>query len=154
MTHATYWINRRTHLTGAAVPAPMEPDGESGVELSLVGSVSAGQPIDASEEQEQIRVPPQMARHNSYALRVRGHSMVEDQIADGDIIIVEQRQSAENGEIVVALIHGEQVTLKRFFVEANSIRLQPATTDMAPIHVPPEAIQILGVVTGLVRMGD
>jgi repressor LexA len=71
-----------------------------------------------------------MVRKNSYALRVRGHSMTDDQIQDGDIIIVEKRQTAENGETVVALIKGEQVTLKRFYVEPDGIRLQPANPEM------------------------
>jgi repressor LexA len=79
-----------------------------------LGYVSAGRPVETPEEQETIRVPSHMTRKASYALRVRGHSMIDDQIQDGDIIVIEQRQTAENGETVVALINGHQVTLKRF----------------------------------------
>jgi repressor LexA len=95
-----------------------------------------------------------MVRKNSYALRVRGHSMTDDQIQDGDIIIVEKRQTAENGETVVALIKGEQVTLKRFYVEPDGIRLQPANPEMAPIVLRHDEIEILGIVSGVVRMTD
>lgn len=150
MTAPIYLINRRTHLTWTPVSAPSES--EAGVALPLLGWVSAGQPIDAAEEHETIRVPPPMARQASFALRVRGQSMVEDRIEDGDIIVVERRQTAENGDTVVALIHGEQVTLKRFYAETDRIRLQPANPEVAPLALSPAEIQILGVVTGLVRI--
>ena len=93
-----------------------------------------------------------MARKASYALRVRGHSMTDDQIQDGDIIIVEQRQTAENGETVVALINGERVTLKRFYIEPDGIRLQPANPEMEPIYLGHDELEILGIVTGVVRV--
>jgi repressor LexA len=94
-----------------------------------------------------------MVRKNSYALRVRGHSMIDDHIQDGDIIIVEQRETAENGESVVAMINGQQVTLKRFYVEADGIRLQPANPAMEPIYLRHEELQILGIVAGVIRQG-
>ncbi|HSO82716.1 LexA family protein [Thiocapsa sp.] len=78
--------------------------------------------------------------------------MTDDQIQDGDIIIVEKRETAENGETVVALIKGEQVTLKRFYVEAEGIRLQPANPEMDPIYLRHDEIEILGIVSGVVRM--
>ncbi|NEX23559.1 peptidase [Thiorhodococcus mannitoliphagus] len=151
MNAPTYLINRRTHLTWTTVSPPSES--EAGVDLPLLGWVSAGQPIDAALEHETIQVPLPMARKASFALRVRGQSMVEDQIEDGDIIVVERRQTAENGDTVVALIHGEQVTLKRFYAGADRIRLQPANPEVAPLALNAGEIQILGVVTGLVRMG-
>lgn len=154
MSQPIYLMNRRTHLTWTPVLEPLGLETEDGVELPLLGDVAAGQPIDVVEEQERVRVPRHMVRKNSYALRVRGHSMVDDQIQDGDIIIVEQRQSAESGEMVVALINGEQVTLKRFYVEPDGIRLQPANPEMAPIHLRHEEIQVLGIVSGVVRMTD
>ncbi len=106
------------------------------------------------EDRESVIVPRDMVRKNSYALRVRGHSMTDDQIQDGDIIIVEKRQTAENGETVVALIKGEQVTLKRFYVEPDGIRLQPANPEMDPIYLRHDEIEILGIVSGVVRMTD
>ena len=93
-----------------------------------------------------------MVTKSSYALRVRGHSMIDDQIQDGDIIIVEKRQTAENGETVVALINGDRVTLKRFYVEQNGVRLQPANPDMQPLYLRHDEIEILGIVSGTVRM--
>ncbi|MDH5184060.1 MAG: peptidase, partial [Gammaproteobacteria bacterium] len=98
-------------------------------EIPLLGWVAAGLPVDLCEQQEQVSVPTTMVRRNSYALKVRGHSMVDDNIQDGDLIVVEKRETASNGESVVAMINGEQVTLKKFYVEANGIRLQPANPD-------------------------
>ena len=92
-----------------------------------------------------------MVRKNSYALRVRGHSMVDDNIQDGDIIVVEKRESAANGESVIAMINGETVTLKKFYVEREGIRLQPANPDMEAIYLRNEEVQILGIVTGVIR---
>ncbi|MFP4077094.1 MAG: LexA family protein, partial [Halochromatium sp.] len=84
----------------------------------------------------------------------RGHSMIDDQIQDGDIILVEQRQTAENGETIVALINQERVTLKRFYVESDGIRLQPANPEVAPIYLKHEELEILGIVTGVMRMTE
>jgi repressor LexA len=92
-----------------------------------------------------------MVRTNSYALRVRGHSMIDDNIQDGDIIVIEKRETACNGESVVAMINGETVTLKKFYVERDGIRLQPANPDMDPIYLRNEEVQILGIVTGVIR---
>ena len=99
-----------------------------------------------------VRIPSHMVRKASYALRVRGHSMTDDQIQDGDIIVVEQRQTAANGETVVALINGDKVTLKRFYVELEGVRLQPANPKMEPLFLRHEDIEILGIVTGVIRM--
>ncbi|HEB55434.1 MAG TPA: peptidase, partial [Gammaproteobacteria bacterium] len=99
-------------------------------------------------------VPANMVRKNSYALRVRGHSMVDDNIQDGDIIVVEKRESAANGESVIAMINGETVTLKKFYVEREGIRLQPANPEMAAIYLRNEEVQILGIVTGVIRMAE
>ena len=123
-------------------------------EIPLLGWVAAGLPVDLCEQQEQVSVPTTMVRRNSYALKVRGHSMVDDNIQDGDLIVVEKRETASNGESVVAMINGEQVTLKKFYVEANGIRLQPANPDMEPIYLKNEEVQILGIVAGVIRMPE
>jgi len=120
-------------------------------ELPLLGYVTAGEPVLLSEEQESVSVPGSMVRTNSYALRVRGHSMIDDNIQDGDIIVIEKRETACNGESVVAMINGETVTLKKFYVERDGIRLQPANPDMEPIYLCNEEVQILGIVTGVIR---
>ncbi len=120
-------------------------------ELPLLGYVTAGEPVHLSEENESVSVPTSMVRRNSYALRVRGHSMIDDNIQDGDVIVIEKRETACNGESVVAMINGETVTLKKFYVERDGIRLQPANPDMDPIYLHNEEVQILGIVTGVIR---
>lgn len=120
-------------------------------ELPLLGYVTAGEPVLLSEEQETVSVPGSMVRTNSYALRVRGHSMIDDNIQDGDIIVIEKRETACNGESVVAMINDETVTLKKFYVERDGIRLQPANPDMGAIYLRNEEVQILGIVTGVIR---
>jgi len=129
----------------------LAPDHEPMCEIPLLGRVTAGQPIDLVGDQERVSVPASMVRRNTYALRVVGHSMIDDNIQDGDIIIVERRETAENGQTVVAMINGEQVTLKKFYIERDGIRLQPANPEMAPIHLRNEEIRILGIVTGVIR---
>lgn len=124
---------------------------EALVEVPLLGIVTAGLPVDICEQQERVSVPADMVRKNTYALRVRGHSMIDDNIQDGDIIVIEKRQSAENGQSVIAMVNGEQVTLKKFYIESDGIRLQPANPDMEPIFLRNEEVQILGIVTGVIR---
>ncbi|MCB1874679.1 MAG: transcriptional repressor LexA [Chromatiales bacterium] len=121
------------------------------VEIPLLGWVAAGQPIDLNEYRRRVRVPPNWVRSNTYALEVRGHSMIDDDIQDGDIIVIEKCEWANNGESVVAMINGETVTLKRFYVEKAGIRLQPANQTMAPIYLRNEEVRILGIVTGVLR---
>ncbi|MDH5359471.1 MAG: transcriptional repressor LexA [Gammaproteobacteria bacterium] len=123
-------------------------------EIPLLGWVAAGLPVDLCEQDERVAVPTTMVRRNSYALKVRGHSMIDDNIQDGDIIVVEKRETATNGESVVAMINGEQVTLKKFYIESNGIRLQPANPDMEPIYLKNEEVQILGIVAGVLRMPE
>ncbi|MEY6433645.1 transcriptional repressor LexA [Thioalkalicoccus limnaeus] len=154
MPQPSYLIPKRTRLTWDPILTPLDLEEETGVEIPLLGYVAAGRPVETPEDQETITVPRHMVRKNSYALRVRGHSMTEDQIQDGDIILVEQRQTAENGETVVALIHGERVTLKRFYVERDGVRLQPANPEMAPLYLRHDEIEILGIVSGVVRIPD
>ena len=153
MHTVAYLLPKRQHPIWNPALEPLELAVEAGVEVPLLGYVTAGQPIEIPEEQETVTVPRHMLRKNSYALRVRGHSMIDDQIQDGDIILVEKRQTAENGESVVAMINGERVTLKRFFVERDGIRLQPANPEMAPIYLRHEELQILGIVAGVIRQG-
>jgi repressor LexA len=151
MQNVAYLLPKHRHTTWHPVLEPLELAAEPGVEIPLLGYVTAGQPVDIPEERETVTVPRYMVRKNSYALRVRGHSMIDDHIQDGDIIIVEQRATAENGESVVAMINGERVTLKRFYVQADGVRLQPANPEMAPIYLRHEELQILGIVAGVIR---
>lgn len=121
------------------------------VEIPLLGRVAAGQPLDLFEYRDQVSVPANMVRKDCYALRVRGDSMIDDNIEDGDLIVVEKRATAENGQSVVAMINGESVTLKKFYIEKEGIRLQPANPSLKPIYLKNEEIRILGVVMGVIR---
>ncbi len=128
---------------------PVEPS--EMVEIPLLGWVAAGQPMDLFENHESVVVPATMVRKDCYALRVRGNSMIDDNILDGDVIVVEKRASAENGQSVVAMINGETVTLKKFYIEKDGVRLQPANPELHPIYLKNEEIQILGIVMGVIR---
>ena len=132
----------------------LDNDPSAFVEIPLLGKITAGNPIERVEDDERIKVPANMVRKDTYALQVSGHSMIDDNIQDGDVIIVEKRLSAENGQSVVALINNEQVTLKKFYIEADGIRLQPANPDMEAILLKNEEVQVLGVVTGVIRHFD
>lgn len=126
-------------------------DGE--YEIPLLGRVAAGQPIEAILSHETVAVPRDMTgRGRMYALRVRGDSMIEENIQDDDIIIVSAQQTAENGQVVVALIDGNYATVKKFYREPDFIRLEPANPQFKPIFIKtPERIQIQGIVRGLIR---
>jgi repressor LexA len=121
--------------------------------LPLLGTVAAGAPIEAIEVQESIAIPqPLLPRSgDAYVLRVRGDSMIEEHICDGDYVVVEGRPDAREGEVVVALLRGEEATLKTFRPRGATVRLEPANAALAPIDVPAEDVQIRGVVRGLVR---
>ncbi len=122
-------------------------------DIPLLGTVAAGQPIEAILTQDTVTVPPDMiGRGRSFALRVRGNSMIEENIQDGDIIVVSAQKVAQNGEMVVALIDGNYATVKKFFRESDFIRLEPANPQFKPIFIrTPGRIQIQGVVRGLIR---
>ncbi len=118
--------------------------------LPLLGTIAAGRPIEAIEDREELSIEELVpSGDDHYLLRVRGKSMVEDHIDDGDLVVVERRQSANNGEIVVAIIGDEEATLKRFYKEDGRIRLQPANSSLSPMY--PDKVEIRGVVRGVVR---
>ena len=123
------------------------------VELPLLGRVAAGSPIEAIASSETIFVPEDMVgREETYVLQVKGDSMIEEQIRDGDYVIVEDRQIATDGEMVIALLAGENVTLKKYYREPGGvIRLQPANAAMEPLFVNAEDMRIQGVVIGVLR---
>lgn len=119
--------------------------------LPLVGVIAAGAPIEAVEQNEAIAVPTNFVVDgtNSYVLKVKGQSMIEDGILNGDFVVIERNPSPKNGEVVVALLDNTYATLKRFYREANRIRLQPANSAMEPIFVQDCIIQ--GVVRAVIR---
>lgn len=132
---------------------PVEEARSALSELPLLGTVAAGAPIEAIEENERISVPCEMAGRpgERFALRVRGDSMIEDQICSGDIVVVERRSEARNGETVIALIDGDEATLKRFYLEGSRVKLVPANHEMEPIEIAAERVTVRGVVRGLLR---
>ncbi len=131
------------------VPTESRPEAR---DVPLIGLISAGQPIEAIRTNEVVAVPEDLiGRRDVYVLRVKGESMVEDQVRDGDYVIVENRASARNGEMVVALLQGENATLKKYYREKGQIRLQPAHPTMKPILAKEEDVKIQGVVIGLMR---
>ena len=138
--------NRSRSVEPAAAP------GDSSGILRLRGTVAAGGLSEAIEDDTAVAVPPEMIGRSkeTFVLRVRGDSMIEDQIADGDLVVVESRSEARNGETVVALV-GDDATLKRFYRSGNEVRLVPANDKMEEIVVPAERVTIRGVVRGLLR---
>ena len=126
--------------------------GHRAIELPLLGFVAAGSPIEAVPSNETIAVPDDLVgRRETYVLRVRGDSMIDEQIRDGDFVVVEDRKTAENGEMVIALVGGSDVTLKKFYRENGRVRLQPANPTMQPIMVEASNVQVQGVVVGVMR---
>lgn len=125
---------------------------EAAVAIPLLGTVAAGRPIEALADMEQITVPEHwLGRGRTYALKVRGDSMIEEQIRDGDVVVVEEREVARNGETVIALIDGESATVKQYQRRGAVIRLIPANQTMEPFEYPEERVQVQGVVIGVLR---
>lgn len=129
-----------------------ESDG-SNFEIPLLGIVAAGAPIEAVLNQETVWIPRDMMRKSRmFALRVRGDSMIDEQIREDDLIILQSQQTADNGQTVVALIDGSDTTVKRFYRGKNHLRLEAANPRYKPIIIrPPERLQIQGVVVGVIR---
>ncbi|HQX83524.1 MAG: transcriptional repressor LexA [Acidobacteria bacterium] len=126
--------------------------GQRAVELPMLGYVAAGLPIEAVTGNETIAVPEDLVgRRDTYVLKVKGDSMIDEQIRDGDYVIVEDRKTAENGEMVIALLGGADVTLKKFYRENGRVRLQPANPAMQPMIVDAALVQLQGVVVGVMR---
>ncbi len=141
------WNQKR----GVEVVDQDEPQQAPVRELPLFGYIAAGRPLDVDVSDETIAVPEHLtSRGENYVLKVRGDSMVEDGILDGDLVIIARRERAENGEMVVANVNGE-VTLKRIYREGERVRLQPANSMMSPIFAPAREVAVQGVVVGLMR---
>jgi repressor LexA len=145
-------IRRAWNRSRALELVPTEVRVEA-VELPLLGRVAAGSPIEAIDASETIFVPENMiGRQETYVLQVKGDSMIEEQIRDGDYVIVENRRSADDGEMVIALLDGENVTLKKLYREGGGkVRLQPANARLQPMIVDQDRLRIQGVVIGVLR---
>jgi repressor LexA len=128
------------------------PAANDGAELPLYGRIAAGRPIEAIAGHETIQVPAALRTANPcYVLEVNGDSMIDEGILDGDWVVIEHRETARNGEIVVALVNGEEATLKRFEHKHGQVVLYPANSAHSPMVFPPEQVQIQGVLVGQMR---
>jgi repressor LexA len=123
----------------------------SGLELPLLGRIAAGKPLEQVETPETISFADFTRSKDVFVLEVRGESMQDEHIVNGDYVLVEKTPTARNGEIVVALVDGAETTLKRFYQEGEMVRLQPSNSTMQPIMVPAAGVQIQGRVIGVLR---
>ncbi|MGB0618104.1 MAG: transcriptional repressor LexA [Myxococcota bacterium] len=154
------YLRKAWNRSRSVEPVPEEEAPQS-VHLPILGTVAAGRPIEAIEPDaavaEQVSVPmdllPRMVpgRTDHYVLRVRGDSMIEDQICDGDLVVIEGRNEARNGDTVVALVDGDEATLKRFYRSGAEVKLVPANSSMQPMEYHASQVEIRGVVRGLMR---
>jgi len=139
--------NRSRSLTVAPPPAKA-----GAVDIPLLGTVAAGAPIEAVPNPDSVTVPADLVgRRKAFALRVKGDSMIDEHILDGDVVVVEARETARSGETVVALLDGHDATLKKLHRQGNRVRLLPANPDMDPIVVSDRDLRIQGVVIGVIR---
>jgi repressor LexA len=144
---------RKAYNESRSIEVVPEDSGASVIELPLLGAVAAGLPIEAIEQQEMLGVPPDMVgRGENYVLRVEGDSMIDEQIRDGDYIVVNSQDTAHDGQMVVAIVGGDSATVKKLYREPGGrIRLQPANAVMSPIIEDAHNVQVQGVVVGVIR---
>ena len=128
-----------------------KPKGRPSEALPLMGKIAAGLPVETSESAETISLNDIIGAREVFALQVRGDSMADEHIMDGDYVLVEKAQLAKEGEIVVALVRGSETTLKRYYLEGETVRLQPSNAEMKPIMVPANQVAIQGRVLGMMR---
>ncbi len=128
------------------------PQQQAASAIPLMGRIAAGQPVEAIANDETLHFSDFVGNESTYALQVRGESMIDDHICSGDFVLVEKIGSVHNGDIVVALVDGTEATLKRYYAESDGrVRLQPANVSMAPIFVNPDNLQIQGRVLAIMR---
>ncbi|HTY16793.1 MAG TPA: transcriptional repressor LexA [Myxococcota bacterium] len=145
------WLQKGWNRARSLEPVASQPAGE--LSLPLLGVVAAGVPIESVEVQDRIAVPAGLVRHPeaSFVLQVRGDSMIDEQIRDGDFVVVERRSEVRDGDTVVAVLRGGEATLKKLQRRGATVRLLPANARMKPIEVPAGEVEVRGVVRGLLR---
>lgn len=137
-----------------SAPNMVQLELDAAYKLPVKGTVAAGSPIETFEtNQDTFAVPGDMIRNaeDSFVLRIRGDSMIEDGIHEGDLVVVERTGTVRNGQVVVALVNGFETTIKRFYRDGDVVRLQPANSAMEPIMVMAKDVEIQGVLVGLIR---
>jgi len=145
---------RKSYNESRSIELLSEDGANSALDLPLLGNVAAGLPIEAIEQRESLSVPADMIRkgRDNFVLRVEGDSMIDEQIRDGDYIVVSSQAIAEEGEMVVALVGGDSATVKKLYRDGpDRIRLQPANPEVKPIVVNAKDVAIQGVVVGVIR---
>jgi repressor LexA len=142
----------RTHNRSRSIEVlPPGSRTRSSDRLPLAGRIAAGFPVEANETSETISLHDVVGNRDVFALEVRGDSMRDEHIINGDYVLVERARTARQGEIVVALVNGSETTLKRYYTEGSTIRLQPSNLEMDPIYVPASQVAIQGRVLGILR---
>jgi len=143
-------IRKQDNLS-RSIEITSEDQENSSQEYPFLGYIAAGKPIEVLENREVTSLFPDPMDKDVYVLKVKGDSMIEDHIKDGDFVIIEQRSNANNGETVVALLDNERATLKRFYREKDHVRLQPANANMQALILKEGDVKIQGVVIGVLR---
>lgn len=143
---------QRAHNRSRSIDVlPPKAKARPGERFPLAGRIAAGLPIEAVETAETISLGDIVGTRDVFALQVRGESMRDEHIVDGDYVLVERTSVAHEGDIVVALVRGSETTLKRYYIEGATVRLQPSNAEMDPIYVPASQVAIQGRVLGVVR---
>ena len=154
--HVTHLVEkglvRRVWNQNRSIELVREEDGRA-LDLPLVGTIAAGYPLEAVPTAETVTVPADMVagRGRTFVLKIQGESMIDEQIREGDYVVIEARQVARDGETVVALVDGTDATLKRLYREGATVRLQPSHPTMSPIVLAADRVTVQGVVVGLIR---
>jgi repressor LexA len=142
---------RRQPNVARGITLLQQPPSESLLEIPLIGRVMAGKPVEVFENHEPILVPPMLLRAGThFVMEVRGDSMIDDGIREGDLVIVQQQAAPNNGDTVVAVVHGE-ATIKRFYRHGPIVELRPANAQMTALQVDAQDVEVKGVVAGLIR---
>lgn len=155
--HVTHLVEkgyvRRVWNQNRSIELTRESDRAGALHVPLMGTIAAGQPLEAVPTAETIAVPSDMVagRGRTFVLKIRGDSMIDEHIRDGDYVVIEERKVASEGETVVALVDGHEATLKRFFRDGPRVRLEPANPAMKPLLFDAERVRIQGAVVGLIR---
>lgn len=139
-------ITRESHMSRAI---QLSESPQTRMSLPLAGQIAAGSPVLAEQQDERVDFSSLFSNDEHFCLRVKGESMIEDQIAEGDFVVVRKQNECGEGDIVVALVEGQDATLKRFYREPTRVRLEPANSRMQPIYS--DDVEVLGVVVGVIR---
>jgi repressor LexA len=143
---------QRAHNRSRSIDVlPPRSKAKAGERFPLMGRIAAGLPIESVENAESISLGDIVGAREVFALQVRGESMRDEHILDGDFVFVERTQTAREGDIIVALVRGAETTLKRYYIEGSMVRLQPSNIEMDPIYVPAGQVAIQGRVLGILR---